>query len=149
MFSALSHATAKLKASAQWKARTNGSQTRIIGRRRRSSRSVLAGFGVVELLERLGVVGHVGALAALVGRVDLVAAAFDLDLAHFVTVRLQLGFESGLGLPLRLRRARAFAFGEGGAGGGDSEDREGAKQLHQGLRFFDGENVRRRMRLRT
>ena len=53
-------------------------------------RSVFAGFGVVELAERLGVEGHVGALAVLVGRVDLIAAALDLNLPDLVAVGLQL-----------------------------------------------------------
>ena len=58
--------------------------------------SVLAGFGVVELFQRLGVERHVGALARLVGRIDFVAAAFDLDLTDTVAVRLKLGLKGGL-----------------------------------------------------
>ena len=70
--------------------RTKGSQTGSSpsGPRRSAQEISLAGFGVVELLERLGVERHVGALAGLVGRVNLVAAALDLDLADIVTVSL-------------------------------------------------------------
>src|ERR1700722_5891156 len=95
--------------------------------------SVFTGLGVAELLERLGVIGHVGALAVLVGGVDFVAAALDLDLAHFVAVGLKLSLERGLRLPLRLWPGRAFAFGESRPGGGDCDNGQGAEQLHLGL----------------
>src|SRR5208282_4904844 len=84
--------------------------------------SVLARFGVAELLERLGVIGHVGALARLIGGVNLVTPALDLDLAHLEAVGLKLRFEGRLRLPLRLRGARALTFGESRADGGDCDN---------------------------
>src|SRR5690242_8498195 len=123
MFSALcgvNQAIAKLSTSAQWKPRTTRSQTRTTSRCAWAcagkARSVFAGFGIVELLQRLGIVGGVDLLAVLVDRIDLVAALLGLDLAHGEALALQLRLERRLGLELRFR---------GGAAGAGRQRRSG------------------------
>src|SRR5579872_4235924 len=101
------------------------------GRRSASARSVLARLWVLKLGQSFGVEGHVGALAVLVGGIDLVASVLDLDLADLVALRLQLRFERRLGLPLRRRGAAALARGESGAGDGDRDGSQRKPGLHE------------------
>src|SRR6266850_2647919 len=92
----VNRATPKLVTRLQWKIRTSGSQTRIVAGDRCASagsakpRSVLAGLGIGDLLEGLGVIGGVHFLLVLVDRIDLVAAALELDLANGEAFGLEL-----------------------------------------------------------
>jgi hypothetical protein len=61
-------------------------------------RSVFAGLGIADLLEGLGVVGGVHFLLGLVDRIDLVAAAFELDLADGESLGVSCASNADLGL---------------------------------------------------
>src|SRR5690348_1654034 len=102
---ALNQATAKLATRLQWNSRTSGSQTATALRPPPASPgacgSVLTGFGIVDLDQRLGVEGLVDLLAILVDGIDLVAAVLDLDAADGEARGLELAFQRRLGLELR------------------------------------------------